>query len=175
MGNRRQKDLGVASIEYLMFMPILLAFAAATTFVIRIHHAQHRTSLEADTAAVEKAVVMLQQQRLAAMPAFVGKPHADLAQLVRGFQPRLDIKAGLALGEAEKEIGEVSPALNAPPPGPAFSASMFLAGSWEADVLAFPTTSGQQRPLTFPAAIRGVAPGIRNLSEFSKLRILSVP
>lgn len=173
--NRKYRRSGIASIEYLMFMPILIAFAAATTFVIRIHHAQHRSSLEAETAAAEQAIVMMQKNRLSDMPVFVGKSHPDLAQLVRGFQPKLDIKAGLSIGEAEKEVGEVGPALHAPPTGPAYSASMFLTGAWEADVLAFPASSAQQRPLTFPASIRGIAPGIRNLSEFANLKILSVP
>lgn len=165
---------GVASIEYLMFMPVLIGFATATMLVVRMHHSLQTTSLAADTAAAEKAVVELRELRLAQMPTFTANPHPELSQLVKAFQPKLDIRAGLAIGSAEQDTGAGIEPLGIDSLGTATSATYFLASAWEDTVFAFPMARSKQRPLTFPASIRGIAPGMRSLTEFTRLRIGSV-
>ena len=165
---------GVSSIEFAMFIPVLIAFASATMFVIRVHQAQQRSALDATMIAAEKAEKTRQSKQLGQLPSWTGADSPDLVQLVQAFQPKLDIKAGLAVGHGEVATGGGIAGNDDLAVGPASADTEFLSHSWETDVLLFPVASDQQRPLTFPASVRGVAKQLSDLTEFTKLALVSV-
>ena len=165
--------LGVASIEFLMFIPVLIAFSMVTMYVIRIHQAQQVSTLDAEIQEVESEVLTVQEHRLASTSAWQGRVSSDLKQLVRAFQPNLDIKAGLVIGTGTHETGGTGAGSNNgvfQDAGPAENSIRLLSHAWESEVLPFPTASSEQPELTFPASVRGLAPSIRNLSLFTALK-----
>ncbi|WP_442508567.1 hypothetical protein SH528x_000091 [Novipirellula sp. SH528] len=163
---------GVAPIEFLMFLPVVIAFAAITMYIIRIHEAKQRSTLNAEISAVEEAVIAAQEQRLAELPGYNGTDSPDLAQLVSAFQKApLNIKDGIAAGESEVDSGEgVYGGIEAA--GAAKAKIEFLSHSWESDVLPFPTTRNQQPPLTLPQSVRGIASNLVDVQQFAQLASL---
>ncbi|WP_442508560.1 hypothetical protein SH528x_000083 [Novipirellula sp. SH528] len=163
---------GIAPIEFLMFLPVVIAFAAMTMYIIRIHEAKQRSTLNAEISAVEEAVIAAQEKRLADLPGYSGTDSADLAQLVAAFPRKpLDIKAGIAVGESEVDSGEgVYGGIKAA--GAANAKIEFLSHAWESDVLPFPTRRNQQPPLTLPQSVRGIASNLVDVQQFAKLASL---
>ena len=158
----------VASIEFLMFMPVLIGFAALTMYVIRVLNAQQISTIQAEVLAKEQEIKIAKTRRLSQTQSWKGTDSPDLNRLVRAFQPKLDVKAGLVVGKSIEESGASIAAAGIPDAGSAENAMGFLGHAWEKEVLPFPTQKSQQPPLTFPSTIRGIAPNI-DLNEFTKL------
>lgn len=159
---------GAASIEFLMFMPVLIGFAALTMYVIRILNARQISTIQAEVLAKEQEIIIAKTKRLGQTQSWEGTDSPDLKRLIRAFQPKLDVKAGLVVGKGIEETGASIAAAGVPDAGSAENSIGFLSHAWEKEVLPFPTKKSQQPPLTFPATIRGIAPNI-DLNEFTKL------
>jgi len=164
--------LGVAPIEFLMFLPVIIAFSVLTMHVIRVHEAKQRATLNAEILAVEQRVIVDQQKRLATQPSYRGSDSADLAQLVTAFQKISDIKSGIVMGRSEVDSGEGVPGI-AKPAGVARTEIGFLSHAWEADFMPFPTQRAEQSPLTLPECVRGIAQDLGDLKRFAQLAALS--
>lgn len=160
---------GVAPLEVAMFLPVLVAFLVVIMYLARIHQAKQHAMLIAECQAAENAILAEATGQLANLPGYVGTDSPDLVQLVRAFQPGLDIKAGGIAGKGESDTGE-GVFGDIPPAGTAESRIGFLSQTWESPVLAFPRSASEQPPLTLPRAIRGIAPGMSRLDPFTTLQ-----
>lgn len=163
--------LGVAPIEFLMFLPVAIAFAAMTMYIIRIHEAKQRSTLNAEILAVEQGVLMAQQKRLDQQPAYGGSDSVDLSQLVAAFHQTSDINSGIVAGRSEVDSGEGVHGI-AKPAGAARAEIGFLSHAWEAEILPFPIHRTQQPPLTLPECVRGIAEDLSDLNQFTQLAAL---
>jgi hypothetical protein len=160
---------GVASIEFAMFVPVLVGFAAITLYVARIHHAKQLSSINANVDAIEEAVLAKERGNSPQLPSFAGTDSQELKQLLDAFDANLVPRAGLAIGQGVQDSGEGIESLEIAAPGPAKDSIGFLCDSWEKDILTFPVTSPEQPECTLPPSIRGIAPQLSNPAVFTAL------
>ncbi len=167
--SRPSSRRGVAPIEFLLYMPIFVAFVATMFWLARVQHIALQVGLLAETEAAEKAVLLAHHSRLQQSEGFASTAAMEeLQRLVQGFSDGLDVTQGLVTGESTLDTGEgVWGAVAAV--GTTQEQHALLAHSWETEVFSFPQTKSEQAELTLPASIKGIAPHVGDLDAFRTL------
>lgn len=159
---------GVASIEFIMMLPVLVTFVAVAFWAARAGKAGLQAGQAAEESTYEISVQSHELDRLKQQSALDCIEQPELKQLVNAFVPQLKLDGGVNESQASRDGGEgVYGATRAV--GEASDKDMFLSHPWESIVFAFPTHKSQQRPLTMPESMRGIAPDVVDLNEFTKL------
>ncbi len=160
---------GVAAIEFLIYMPIFVAFVATMFWLVRVQNTALEVGILAETKAAEKAVLLAHHSQLKHSESFAATAAmAELQELVQGFSHGLGVTKGLVTGESTLDTGEgVWGTVTAV--GTTQDQHTLLTHSWESDVFSFPQTKSDQAELTLPASVKGIAPKISDLAAFRAL------
>lgn len=160
---------GTAPIEFLMFIPVVVGFMAVMIWMVRVQNRAIQVGINAEVAASEQAVIQSQQ---AALPTSKQLGHlsaaGDFQQLVDAFVTGLSATKGVIHTSNTLDTGEGVANL-IQPVGTVQDEHWLLAHSFEAEVFAFPQQPSEQRELTFPTSILGIAPQIGDLNRFRYL------
>lgn len=163
-----RQRVGIASIEFVLFIPIFLGFAIFVAWVFRVHTAVLQAGIDAEAKAALNATILLETNRFQLTDTTVVAHATDLAQLVNGFNSQVKIGSGVVEDMAKRETGEGHKGITRPV-GDAVDGHLVLAHAWESDVFSFPTNRREQPPLTLPAAVRGIAPALTDLNVMASL------
>lgn len=152
-----------------MFIPVIAGFMAVTIWMVRVQNRAIQVGINAEAAAAEQAVIQSQQSVLTASQHLGLLPAAkEFQQLVNSFASGLKVTQGTIHATAALDTGEGVANL-IQPAGTVHDEHWLLAHSFESEVFAFPQERSEQRELTFPQSIRGIAPQISDLNRFRDL------
>lgn len=160
---------GVAPLEFAMFIPLLVIFILFLFWQVRAQHALLRSGLDAETATLDAVLEVQSARDLAVQESLHPLPQSQaLRQLLHGFSPSLSVGGGgvqqQAAVDADSPQQRLFPAI-----GQVQQSHQRLAHSWHGDVFAFPQAADQQRPLTLPESVHGIAPDFGPLDAFRHL------
>jgi hypothetical protein len=160
---------GVAPIEFLMIVPVIVGFTAVMLWMARVQNRSIQVGIIAEVTAAEQSVVMTQKSTLPASGELGYLADAgELQQLVSAFFPGLSVTKGAIHGTGSLDTGEgVNNLIQ--PIGMVHDEHWLMSHSFESEVFAFPQNPSDQPALTFPASIQGIAPQISDLGLFRNL------
>lgn len=164
---------GIAPIEFLLYLPIYIVLILLSVWATRIRLAEMEA---ASIAALEVQSQIAQSDQEHALPDRAGGwsdiDAEALRQLVDGFQRGLSLTSGSVRHKGTADTGEGVPDV-IEPLGSVENVNEQLTHGWEDLVFDFPDNSSEQRQLTLPRVIRGIAPDFGDLSAFTALENFS--
>ncbi len=171
--SRQSTRLGIAPLEFIMFLPVLVGFILFMLWIYRVQGTAILTNQEAELNAIEQAVHVVTREHLLSTDQLHPSDVKELEQLVHGFVPQLPVGSGVVTGSAERDDRAGVPMI-AKPIGSLRSRHLTLTHAWESEVFNFPQSPNAQAPLTLPACLRGIAPNFGDLTAFKQLQRFQV-
>ena len=161
---------GSAPIEFVMFLPVFIAFILVLLWIARVQHVALTTSLETEMRAADEAIHLVEEGNLPATESFSLTQADQLDQLVNEFRDDVTIGQGIVSGMSDRDTG---PGINGvvSAAGIVKDSERILAHAWESTIFEFADSPDELVPLTLPKSIPGIAPQFepRHLSAFRSL------
>jgi hypothetical protein len=165
---RRRRRTGIAPLEFVMFLPVFVAFILLFMWISRVQNHAILASLETDLAVQRKAIRLAEEQTLATSKGFIVEESGDLQQLLEGFRSDIRPGQGIVDSDVQRDTGPGIRGVVAAA-GLVKDAGMRLADTWGDSVFQFPEHRNEQRPLELPEVVSAIAPRLTRLDAFRGL------